>query len=97
MVTTPSHVAVIDGATTEPGHEIDGLAPGRFAMEVVSAAIGKLDPGTDGPSAIRSLSRAVADALVERGVEPGKLASACVLIASTPGRRRLSLSMSTAR
>jgi len=86
VVTTPSHVAVIDGATTEPGHEIDGRAPGRFAMEVVSAAIGNLGPGTDGPSAIRSLSRAVADALVERGVEPGKLASACVLIASTERR-----------
>jgi hypothetical protein len=82
VVCTPAHVAVIDGATTEAGHEIDGRAPGRFAMEVLSGAIGAIDPQADGRSAVRALSRALAQALTERGVEPGELASATVLIAS---------------
>lgn len=86
VVITPHHVAVIDGATVEPGHEIDGRAPGRFAMEVVREAIGELDPDAEAAGAIARLTEALARPLEERGVRPGHLASACVLIASE--RRR---------
>jgi glycerophosphoryl diester phosphodiesterase len=82
VVLTPHHVAVIDGATTEAGHEIDGRAPGRFAMEVMREAIGHLDPDADAMSAISELTSALADALAAHGLRPGELASACVLIAS---------------
>ena len=82
VVETPVHVAVIDGATTEPGHEIDGRSPGRFAMETVAAAIRGLDPDADAEQAIGELSTALAEGLTTHGVEPGMLASACVLIAS---------------
>lgn len=86
IVRTPGHVAVIDGATTEPGHEIDGRAPGRFAMEIVVDGIRALDPDVDGPSAIRDLSHALTHALGKHGIAPGELASACVLIASAQRR-----------
>jgi glycerophosphoryl diester phosphodiesterase len=81
-VVAPHHVAVIDGATTEAGHEIDGRAPGRFAMEVMREAIGHLDPDADAVSAIGALTSALAHALAAHGLRPGELASACVLIAS---------------
>jgi hypothetical protein len=82
VLLTPHHVAVIDGATTEAGHEIDGRAPGRFAMEVMREAIGHLDPDADAVSAIGELTSALAQALAAHGLRPGELASACVLIAS---------------
>jgi hypothetical protein len=86
VVSTPHHVAVIDGATTEAGHEIEGKAPGRFTMETLSAAIRALAPDAEPAPAIGELSRALAAALREHGAEPGSLASACVLIASAQRR-----------
>ena len=86
LVTTPHHVAVIDGATTEPGHEIEGRAPGRFAMETLAAAIRALAPDAERVAAIGGLSRALAGALRAHGAEPGSLASATVLIASAERR-----------
>ena len=62
VVSTAHHVAVIDGATTEPGHEIEGRAPGRFAMETVAAAIRALPAGVDAASAISDLSAPTAPA-----------------------------------
>ena len=76
VVRTAHHVAVIDGATTEPGHEIEGKAPGRFAMETLAAAIRRLAPDAGPVAAIGELSRALATALGEHGAEPGSLASA---------------------
>jgi hypothetical protein len=86
VVETPTHVAVIDGATTELGHEIDGRSAGRFAMETVAAAIRELDPGVAAEPAIGELSAALAKGLAERNLEPRMLASACVLIASEQRR-----------
>lgn len=86
VVITPGHVAVIDGATTEPGHEIDGRAPGRFAMEVLAEAIRRLPADVGATQAIALLSGALAEALVRHGVAVGRLASACVLLVS--GRHR---------
>jgi hypothetical protein len=86
LVCTTDHVALLDGATTEPGHEIGGRSPGRFAMEALSAAIRALDPDADAASATAQLSRELGEALDEEGVERGVFASACVLIASA--RRR---------
>lgn len=86
IVCTKEHVALLDGATTEPGHEIAGRSPGRFAMEILSAAIRDLDPDADAASAIAHLSHELGNALDEQGVERGLFASACVLIASA--RRR---------
>jgi hypothetical protein len=77
---------VIDGATTEPGQEIEGKAPGRFAMETLAAAIRGLTPDGECVAAIGELSRALADALRAHGAEPGSLASATVLIASAERR-----------
>jgi hypothetical protein len=81
-VVTPHHVAVLDGATTEAGSEIDGRAPGRFAMEVLVDAIERLDPDVDAVAAVAGLTAALAGALAPHGVPPGLLASACVLIGS---------------
>ena len=86
VVCTPHYIALIDGATTERGNEIAGRAPGRFAMEVLAAAIRRLDPDADAVSAVRELSRATGEALAEHGTRPGALASACVLIASAQRR-----------
>jgi glycerophosphoryl diester phosphodiesterase len=86
LVSTAQHVAVIDGATTEQGHEIAGRSPGRFAMEAVAEAIRGLAPDVDAVSAIGELSQALADALAREGVQPGELASACVVIASAQRR-----------
>jgi hypothetical protein len=86
VVLTPEHAAVIDGATTERGHEIAGRSAGRFAMETVATAIRELHPDAAAEQVIDELSRALAKALAEHGVKPGMLASACVLIASA--RRR---------
>ena len=86
VVCTAHHAAVIDGATTEAGHEIEGRAPGRFAMEIVAAAIRALPADVDAPSAIRDLSAALARALGARGARLGELASATVLIASAERR-----------
>lgn len=95
VVVTSHHVAVIDGATTEPGHEIDGRAPGRFAMEVLREAIQGLDPDVAGSQALQELTRALHSALAERGVPAGELASACVLIASERRREVWRLGNST--
>ncbi|MGH3082781.1 MAG: hypothetical protein ACRDNP_01755 [Gaiellaceae bacterium] len=86
LVSTAHHVAVIDGATTEAGHEIAGRSPGRFAMEAVAEAIRVLAPEADAVSGVGELSQALADALGREGVQPGELASACVLIASAQRR-----------
>lgn len=86
VVTTAHHVAVIDGATTEPGHEIEGKAPGRFAMEVLRAAIERLDPDVDAADAVATMTNALARALTDLGLPLGRLASACLLMASD--RRR---------
>jgi len=86
IVSTPQFVAVVDGATTERGHEIAGRSPGRFAMETLTEAIRGLDPDAGAAFAVRELSRALADALARHGIQPGALASACILIVS--GRRR---------
>jgi len=82
IVATAQYVAVIDGATTEPGHELAGRSPGRFAMETLSDAIHALDPDADAESAVGELSQALADALARHGGRPGELASACILVAS---------------
>lgn len=86
IVSTPEFVALIDGATTERGHEIAGRSPGRFAMETISTAIRTLEADAGAASAVYKLSHALVDALAGHGVKPGALASACVLIASV--RRR---------
>jgi hypothetical protein len=86
VVCTTEHVALIDGATTERGHEIATRSPGRFAMEALSAAIRELDRDADAASAIDQLSQALGEALDEQGVERGSFASACVLIASAQRR-----------
>jgi hypothetical protein len=86
VVTTAHHVAVLDGATTAAGLQIDGRAPGRLAMEVLREAITRLDPDIDATDAVAELTGSLARVLTDNGVAPGQWASACVLIASA--RRR---------
>jgi glycerophosphoryl diester phosphodiesterase len=60
-------LAVIDGATDKTGAKFRGVSGGRFAAEVIGAAIPNLEPAITGRDAITEISRALDVALQDAG------------------------------
>lgn len=69
VVITDAHVAVIDGATDIGDKRYRGQTPGRFAMEVLSAAVRELPAEATADAAIDQLSDALLTAAMETGMK----------------------------
>jgi hypothetical protein len=70
VVITPSHVAVIDGATDIGDRRYRGLTPGRFAMETLREAIATLPAGATADEAIDELSEVLRAAAAAASMKP---------------------------
>jgi hypothetical protein len=69
VVITDAHVVVIDGATDIGDKRYRGQTPGRFAMEVLSAAVRELPADASADAAIDQLSDALLAAATETGMK----------------------------
>jgi hypothetical protein len=91
MIVTADHwAAVVDGATDASGTRFDGVSGGRFAAEVIAAALLGLDPDLDARTAIDALTHALASATarVAEADDAVRWPSAAVTIVS-PAHRQI--------